>query len=683
MQAQRTQLFVFTPVFFAIGVGMYFGRTQEPERLADSFVLGGVFLCLSALSYFRSSKTYARFMAAFLFLMSMIAFGFFAADYRTDSVKTEMLKERVFGTMVTGVVTNFEQQEKAMRFYIAVEESDNPAIARLKNIRISHRGKLPNDFDAGDMVKVKVVLNPPSRPMYPGGYDFQRVAYFSQIGAVGYSISDVMIIERREGAFLFENMRQDLSRKIALVIPDKVNASIVNAFMTGEKKAIPKDVLENIRDSGLAHLLAISGLHVGFIAGIIFFLVRGGLAAIPYCALEWPIKKIAAFFALLGAAYFMMIVGAAVPTQRALIMTGLVLFAVLIDRTAISMRLVALAAFLILLFKPEELLNLSFQFSFAAVVALVGFYQGARSWLSHYYGRKGMVGRIALYFGGLAMTSLVAGLATAPFSLFYFNHFAFYGLLANMLAVPVMGIVVMPFVLLVYLFAPFGWETLLLILVDYGVSWIVGVADYTASLSGAVIHLPSWRGGAFICFIFAGLLLFLTKGKELKIISVVLIVLGVVMAMTTKKPDIIFDEKREIIAVRGSDGAYWFSNIRRNKFMTDMWKNQTMQDVKPFWTEEGSPVVCDDLGCVYTLKGKRIAFPLKQQAYYEDCQQSDFVIADTYFRKEFGCSPQQWFGLKEWKGQGVITLFYNQTDHQFDITSVRDVHGNRPWGASF
>lgn len=683
VEEQSTQLFVLAPVFLAIGIALYFDRTTEPERLIDAFVIGSVLIIMSGFSYIRSSGLYARFMAAFLLLMSFVAFGFGLADYRTSSIQTPMLKEKVFGSVVTAIVTDIEKQERATRLYLQIENSSEPEIQALKNIRISHRGELPESLKAGDVIELKVVLNPPSKPLYPGGYDFGRVAYFKQIGAVGYSISDISIIKSGEGHYFFENARQTLSKSIYSHILKDENASVINAFMTGEKKAIPEPVLERIRASGLAHLLAISGLHVGFVAGIIFFLVRGLLALSPYLALEWPIKKIAALCALLGAAYFTFIVGAAVPTQRALIMTGLVLFAVLIDRTAISMRLVALAALIILIFKPEELLNLSFQFSFAAVVALVWFYQIVGGKLGHYYATSNWLLKLILYFVGLAMTSLIAGLATAPFSLFYFNHFALYGVIANMLAVPVMGMIVMPFVLFTYILMPIGLEALSLAVVDYGVTWILAVADYTAALEGAVIELPSWSQTSFILFIFAGVFLCLLKGRLSKICASVFVLAGLLIASHIDYPDIIMNAEKDTIAVKDQNNSYWFSTIRREKFMTDMWMARFHQTEKQAWPKEGeekkAPVRCDDKGCLYFKGQDIIAFPKTIEAHFTDCKQANFVMAQTYFNQKFGCDKEKGLSIKRLKKQGTTLFYWQGKQHEFDTLSVQDVHGIRPW----
>ena len=214
-----------------------------------------------------------------------------------------------------------------------------------------------------------------------------------------------------------------------------------------------------MRDSGLAHLLAISGLHIGLVAGLIFFLVRLALACVEPIALRYPIKKIAAGVAVTGAFGYLVISGATLPTQRAFVMVSIVMAAVMLDRTAISLRLVALAAGIILILSPEALLSASFQMSFAAVIALVAVYEYAAPRTAAWRERGGILSsRIAMFVAATILTTVVASLATAPFAIYHFNRVALFGLLANMLAVPMMAMWIMPTGLLSMLLMPLGLE---------------------------------------------------------------------------------------------------------------------------------------------------------------------------------------------------------------------------------
>ena len=183
--------------------------------------------------------------------------------------------------------------------------------------------------------------------------------------------------------------------------------------------------------------MAISGLHIGLIGGIVFFAIRLVLAGFERLTLRHPIKKWAAAIALIAALGYVALSGATVPTQRAFLMLSLVMVAIMLDRLPISMRLVAWAAAAVLISAPENLLSVSFQMSFAAVVALVAVYEtgvaGAARWRS-----KGPP-RPVIYLCGVVITTLVAGLATAPFAIYHFNRMALFGVMANLIAIPLTG----------------------------------------------------------------------------------------------------------------------------------------------------------------------------------------------------------------------------------------------------
>jgi len=287
--------------------------------------------------------------------------------------------------------------------------------------------------------------------------------------------------------------------------------------MTGERSAIPVPVMQAIRDSGLAHLLAISGLHIGLVAGILFISVRALLALVGPWALRYPIKKWAAASAIAGALAYALIAGSTVPTQRAFLMVGLVLLAVMLDRRGLSIRLVAWAALAILILQPESLLGPSFQMSFAAVTALIASYEVISEHRRYYdYGASSVppwLRKAGIYLAGVALTTLIAGLATAPFAVFHFNRFADYGLAANLLAVPVTAMWVMPWAVMTFLLMPFGMEGLGLTPMGWGVDVIIKVAETVAGWDGAVTLVPAMPVAALVAMVLGGLWLALWRRR--------------------------------------------------------------------------------------------------------------------------------------------------------------------------
>src|SRR6516162_8642160 len=294
-----------------------------------------------------------------------------------------MLQRHLGPVVVTGRVVDIDLAEKGWRIVIApdplpgLDAGDLPRRLRL------HIPQKSDELNPGDRVSLKAMLYPVPAQILPGGRDYQRELYFAGIGGVGYTFGAAHRIAgaEPEGGWRedLRHLRMEMTRRIAAVLPGSTGG-VASALITGKRGAIAEEVKQAFRDSGLSHLLAIAGLHLGLVGAFVFFTVRGGLALVPRVALQYPIKKIAAAAALLVLIGYLLISGAAIPTERAFVMNGLVFLAILLDRLRISMRVCALAAAAVLALAPESLVGVSFQMSFGAVVALIAVYEtfGAR-----------------------------------------------------------------------------------------------------------------------------------------------------------------------------------------------------------------------------------------------------------------------------------------------------------------
>ena len=299
----------------------------------------------------------------------------------------------------------------------------------------------------GSFVSFKAHLTPPLAPLRPGGYEFARDQYFQRIGASGYVLGSIKILPPPQApglwlryAALLDGIREAINQRIHTLLPGD-RGSIATALITGKRNAISDPVSDAFYVSSLAHVLAISGYHMAVVAGIAFFFIRALLALFPSLASRYPIKKWAALGALGTGAFYLVLSGASVSTQRAFIMIAIVLIGVVIDRPALTFRTIAIAALVVLLFTPEAIVHPSFQMSFAAALALIAAYQFGLPWRTS--ADTPRAARLALWGGreifGLVMASLVAGLATTPYSAFHFHRLAPYGVLANLLAMPVIS----------------------------------------------------------------------------------------------------------------------------------------------------------------------------------------------------------------------------------------------------
>ena len=319
----------------------------------------------------------------------------------------------------------------------------------------------------GAFVEFKARLSPPLAPLRPGGYDFARDLYFQRIGASGFVLGAIKTAEPPVAARAAAALRgrrstacATPSTRIRAALPGDAGA-IASALITGKRDAISTPVNDAMYISGLGHVLSISGYHMAVVAGVVFFVLRALLALLPALASRHPIKKWAALAALAAAAFYLVLSGAEVATQRAFIMMAIVLVGVMVDRPALTLRTLALAALGVLLLAPEAVVHPSFQMSFAATLALVAAYERGLPWTSgggRHAARRARraVGRARDRRAVLA--SLVAGLATTLYAAYHFHRLAPYGVLANLLAMPIVSVWVMPPGCSALLALPFGFD---------------------------------------------------------------------------------------------------------------------------------------------------------------------------------------------------------------------------------
>jgi competence protein ComEC len=499
-----------------------------------------------------------------------------------------VLEKRIGPVRLEGRVVAEQRRAKGRRILL-----DRPVIQRLapertpERVRVTVRA-MPDGARPGDRVTVRAILAPPPSPAAPGAFDFQRRAYFERLGAVGFSVSPVRLV--RHGppdsiGLAVQRLRQHVTARILGAL-DAPAGAVAAALMTGERGAIPEPVLQAMRDAGLAHLLAISGLHIGLVAGILFFAVRFALAAVPAVALRYPVKKWAALAALAGAFFYLLLSGATVPTQRAFLMLAVVLVAVVFDRSAISMRLVAWAAVLVLVIAPESLLSASFQMSFAAVTALVAAYEALAGRAGAWRAGAGRVRRLGLYVGGVALTTVVAGLATAPFAIYHFNRFALYSVAANLIAVPLTGLWIMPWAIAAFILMPLGLEALALAPMGWGIEAVIGVAATVAAWPGAVALAPAMPVAGLAAAAFGGLWLCLWR-RRWRVFGFAAMAAGLMTLGFARPPDVLVNGTGRLMAVRTAAGELALSSTRRSRFQAETWLRRSGQKDPAPWPREG------------------------------------------------------------------------------------------------
>ena len=380
---------------------------------------------------------------------------------------------------------------------------------------------------------------------------------------------------------------------------------------------------------------------------------------------------------------YLLLSGASIPTQRAFLMTSLVLLAVILDRTSLSMRLIALAAFVLLLFRPESLIGPSFQMSFAAAAMLVAAYELLRRPLARLASGASLKLRPLLYLLGVAVTSVIAGGATAPFAIYHFNRFAEYGLLANLAAVPLTGLWVMPWGLLALLLMPFGLEQLALEPMGLGLQAMDWVAGSVAGLPGSVIHAGAMPPLALALIAFGGVWLCIWR-RSWRWAGLALVISGIVLMLTHRAPDILIDGDGRLMATRAENGEMWLSSLRRAQFAGDIWLRRAGQEESSEWPwREGAPAPagmrCDSLACVQDIDDQRVAFVRDARALPEDCAGANLVISLVPVRLPCTVPHTVIDRFDLWRN-GAHAIWLESEGAR--IRTVTETRGDRPWARS-
>jgi competence protein ComEC len=668
------RLMPWLPVGFGVGIVLYFTADREPAWwAAAALALAGIVIA------FLARRSVIGFPLALGF--AVVSLGFACATVQTARIAHPVLRFPTWSAQVQGFVEAHEERARSDRITVRVEHIDlarhDTAPARL---RVAVRkGTAP---DVGSFVAFKAHLAPPLQPLRPGGYDFARDLYFQGIGASGYVLGKIATAPAphppglwlRAAGFV-DALRETINRRIHALLPGD-RGSIASALITGKRNAISDRVNQAFYISSLAHVLAISGYHMAVVAGIAFFFLRAGLALIPSFASRRPIKKWAAAGALATAAFYLVLSGASVSTQRAFIMIAIVLVGVMLDRPALTFRTIAIAAFAVLLVAPQAIVHPSFQMSFAAALALIAAYQYGLPWRTD--ADTSAAARAALWGGrelaGVALASLIAGLATMSYSAFHFHRLAPYGVLANLAAMPVISIWVMPMGILGVLTMPLGFDAVFWRLMGHGVDWMIAVVLWVAHLPGAVGHIQAFATGPLL-LASAGLLLLCLLRSPLHLSGAALAFGACIWVLATPRPDVLIAGDGEAAAVRGSSGRLSILFERRDSFALKEWlaADGDGRDIKDKSLRAG--VACDAIGCIGHLADGRLAsFVTSIEAFNEDCHHAAVVVSPR--QAQLPCAAKL-IDRRIWRERGAIALRWTGKD--FAETDARPLGYDRPW----
>lgn len=684
MAAQSGRLFLWLPVAYGVGAALYLSLRFEPAWL---WVAAPV-VALAIAVWFMQRINMGGYLYNLVVLFLVCALGASVCKLRAEHVRAPVLSpDRTSYRFDALVIDNVSPNTETPRLLLAPIRMNGMAPDNVPlRLRVSLRpGVIERaGIKPGDAISMFAILNPPPEPDLPGGYDSGQAAWFQGIGGVGLAPGEPKIIPAtahgwRLGAIMAINrLRWSITQM--LVHDMGGEGGFAAALVSGHQAYVGQDLTQKMRDSGLAHILSISGVHMAIVGGFVFFGLRLVMALIPPLALRVPVKKVAAALSILCVLLYLAISGAPAPAVRSAVVTCVAFGAILLDRRAISLRALAIAALIVTSLTPEAVIQPGFLMSFTATAALLALAEtidmppgeiNVPWWVKAI--QKTVQG---LWLSLVA--SVTATAATTPFAVAYFNRFSVYSLLSNLFEAPVTSFVVMPFLALGTVFAatPIGWVCQRI--AAAGLWLIERIAAMTAGLPHAVVTWPSAPAYVLPVSVAGTLWVCLIKGRArwLGLLTATTILWWPRLAV----PDMWLDPQGSNAAIRIDSTAYVLrGKVRQYGF--EQWTRR--YGLNPVELQD---YACHGYGCVPLASARyRVGFwfsnkPPKADRLAQLCHASTLIV----LRNPVGdwpaaCSGVNHISAGDFNQLGAMEL--TRTTDGWEIRGAQPMRGNRFWAA--
>jgi len=659
---ERDRFVLFLPVLFGVGVLAYFGRVSEPSALAALGPVCGSVVALACVWRWAIVR-------AVVLGVAFTAAGF--ADAWWSAARAPAWEVLPTGaTVLSGTVSLVEALPKGRRITLHTPSLDGDApLARDLRIRLRASDALP--VAPGDVVSVRALVRPPSPPDVPGGWDTQRDAFFAGLGGYGFAIGPCLLVRAAPPSF-WRGVRERIAARIMAALPG-ARGAVAATLLTGLGSAIPADDRAAFQDSGLAHLLAVAGLHIGIVMGLVFGCLRVGLSAFEYSALHWPTRRIAALGALAAGGLYLALTGGHLPILRSFAMAALFTLGILTNRRAISLRSLAFAGLLLLAWSPAELVGVGFQMSFAAVLALIATAEVLRPLMARL--RAGGWWRVpAAYAAGLVVTSLVAGTASLPFAAYHFGRATLYYVPANILAVPLTAFWVLPWGVAALVLMPFGMERWALAPMGAGIDGLLGIAHTVAAWPGAARDLAQISPAA-LALVAAGMVWLGLWRTRLRLLGVAPLAAGLLLPLFAAPPDIVVGPQADVIAARVGDSVLLEHARRATSFEMEApahaWGVAHAEDFPASGAAASGAAVCDPAACRLSIRG--LPAILLRNAMDLPC--GPLLVSAQTLRG--ACAGAKVADRALVRRSGAVAIRLGAGGAVF--VTDRDIRGDRPW----
>jgi len=705
----RGDALAWLAVALAGGIWLWF-MLPRPPGMAASLLAALLALGLAIASPWRGAHPGLALPAAFLA-------GLALAGLHAWSIPTRALPANAGQVALTGRVERvWRAAPTRMRMVLRIRGLSKlrkrywPQRVRLTLAASKGRGLRDMPLP-GDVIGIRARLSRLPRPVEPGAHDPARDLWFSGIGALAFAYSNALNITSRgcescSWSLRLERnteiLRRAIRARIARTLGATPAAALATTLLTGGRGGLEANTRESLRLAGLAHILAISGLHLSLVAGAVFWLLRALLALSPALALRWPIKKLAALAALLTALAYMRISGNSIATQRAFIMLAVMTLALVLDRPAITMRNLAIAALIILASRPEMAMRAGFQMSFLAVMGLIAAHETltwarrARGW--SVIPAAGIFARLAratgLFIAGLLFTTTIASAMTALPVAAHFNRLAAYGVLGNLVALPLLTLIVMPFGFLALLAMPFGLEGPCLQVMDAGLEGILWWSARISAMPHAALILPG-RAPWAIGLAAAGLVWLLLRRDALRLAGCIP-VLAALAAPPATRPDVLMDAYAHLAAVRDGQGRLVPTPGRGGAYVLGRWLRHDGDGASPRQARARPGWTCRGSLCVFTSRKRKVVHlsappwrarkrgrtemtPGDKAALERACRDADVVLSARPLRGMCKQVPVRIGRFDVWRNGAHAVFFAPSASGGAGIRTSREERHGRPW----
>lgn len=608
----RLSLWYFVSFIFGI---IYFLAYRSGFTTSEASF---VFLLLSLLAYYWRLNLIVNFLAICLICFFL---GIITAEVRLETASSHPIN-RAITSKIIGRVEDITPTTRGSQIILDKVQVDYNNLS-LNKVRINVNNHDIDHVNNNDLISLRAKLFPLPKSVLTGTYDFGFYMSLSGIEATGYSLSTPEVIAESNYKY-WQTLVQNIRHHIYLRLIEHLGTeqgNVVAAILIGYTKGIPDKTNNNMRNSGIAHILSVSGLHLSLVAAVFFVSARILLNLSNFLAFRCNIKTIAGIISIIGSFLYLLLSGSKIAATRAFIMTSIFIVAMLIGRLPYPLRSVMIAAGGILVFIPEYSLHPSFQLSFSAVLCLISGYELLQQ-NSHLLGRsKGLAATLKLFFLNNIYSSFLSSIMTAPFVIYHFYKLPVYGVIMNLIAVPMMSFIIMPLGVLAIILTGFNMEGLVLKILGFFIHILIISSDYMVSLPAAIWYTGYISGSSLCIFAFGFFWICLWQTK-LRYYGLAIMLISVIIMLYTPKPDFIYDHRFKAVGIRDNNGRIIvYADKKLPEFTTNYWANWYGQESLEVITRQ----ISKEDHIFYSASGTSISLN------YHKCTEADVQIITSKY----------------------------------------------------